>query len=271
MFFRKILLVCFIALACGMPLFAQQYAGNLNIVTASSSLTVSGDLNTIPFADQLPGSRIASYFGSVNVNIDLGPKTIQFTNLGTATANNFASNLQPLPGGGAGSAPANYGISVIAFALNGTLRNLSVSMVNAAPVSMSGVGPYSFNVNGGVQAINILTGNLDYRSGLGPAGTENLVGGTALNTSGTSATLLDLGAGLFQVTFPVSISFTGSTGGTPDLPYTLSFNGSITASGTLVAVPEPATVAMIGVSLGIAGYVTHRRRKATKKAMEAAI
>lgn len=278
MFVRKVLTGCVFAILCGTPVFAQQYTGTLNVVTASSSLTMSGDLNSAPFTAQAAGSLTTSYSGTLGLNVDLTANTVQFTNLGTALAN-INGTWIPAVGGGTvgtpGSAQGNYGIVIAAFLLNGAFRNLSYTVTSGAPISMTGTGPYAFNVNGGTQSFTTATGTLDYNSGpFNIVGTTSVAGGLANNTNATAASLVDGGSGVFTVTFPVTLNFAGTTNiGTGSVPFNINFNGSITATGTLtpVAVPEPATVAMIGASIGLAGFVAYRQRKAKKKAMEASV
>src|SRR3954452_2482132 len=71
----------------------------------SSSLSLSGTVAGFALTQQGPGSLTTTYSGSINADFD--SSTIQFNSAAAAAAIN--GNWQPLPGGGSGSAPANYG------------------------------------------------------------------------------------------------------------------------------------------------------------------
>ena len=97
-------------------------------------------------------------------------------------------------------------------------------------------------------------------------GTTPVTGSTANTAPNASLTLL--GGNQFSVSFDVNLHFVGSISGLPSIQ---DFTGTIVANGFLTAVPEPATYAMIGLSLGVAGYIFNRQRKIRKQLLDATV
>src|SRR5689334_16563259 len=81
-------------------------ADTFTIDPAQSSLTVSGMVFGIAFNPQGAGSLTTVYNGTIQVAQTGG--TIQFTG-GSLIAAETSGSWKPLPGGGNGSAPADYG------------------------------------------------------------------------------------------------------------------------------------------------------------------
>lgn len=270
MFARKMLTACLFTLLGCVSLHAQGYTGNLTIVTASSSLTLGGSLNTVSYAQQAAGSMTTTYSGTVNVTIDPVANTIQF-NGASALANNSGS-WQPQPGGGApaapGNGPANYGFTVgfnIPFGVTiAAFRNSGFS-VTSSVLSLTGAG--AVRTFTPVQTNTVTAGTvLDYNStGIG-VGTTPVTGNTGNTAANASVTLL--GGNAFQVSFDVNLHFVGTVSGFSSIQ---DFNGVIVANGTLSAIPEPTTYALIGMSIGIAGFMVNRRRKLNKQLLDSSI
>jgi len=271
MFVRKMLSACLFTLIGSVSLHAQGYTGNLTIVTGSSSLTLAGSLNTVNYVQQAPGSLTTTYSGTVNVTIDPVANTIQF-NGASALANN-SGVWQPQVGGGSpgvpGSASANYGIIVpfnIPLGVSiAAFRNSGFSLTSSS-LSLSGAG--AVRTFTPVQTAVVTAGTtLDYNTtGLAGNGTTPVTGNTGNLAPNASVTFL--GGNAFQVSFDVNLHFVGSISGLSSIQ---DFTGVIVANGTLSAIPEPTTYALIGVSLGAAGYLAHRRRKLKIKALDASI
>jgi hypothetical protein len=252
--------------------FAQLYQGNLNVVTANSTLTVSGNLSsslgTVNYQQQGAGSLTASYVGIMNVNVDLGNNTIEFTAITAVTGNNSGS-WQPLAGGAAGNAPANYGVFIPYLSglvpVNAALRGVAYT-VTTAVLPLTGGGASRTFANS--EVIGLTAGNLDYRAtGLfSGQGTSTLAGNSASNAAPGNGTLEILGGDQFRVTFPVDltipISFDAS--GTT-FTATTRFLGSLQAEGFLVAVPEPTTWALLGMTVASAGFLAVRHRRQQRK------
>lgn len=275
MLLRRVALALVVLCLATHSVSAQLYQGNLNVVTANSSLTVSGNLSstlgTVNYQQQGAGSLTASYTGIMNISVDLGSNTIEFTSLSAVSGNN-SGNWQPLAGGNAGNAPANYGVFIPYLSglvpVNAALRGVAYT-VTTAVLPLTGGGATRTFANS--EVIGLTAGNLDYRAtGLFTGqGTSSLAGNSANNTAAGSGTLEILGGDQFRVTFPVDmtipISFDAS--GTT-FTATTRFLGSLQAEGFLVAVPEPTTWALLGLTVASAGYMTVRHQRRQRKLAE---
>jgi len=250
---------------------AQLYQGSLNVVTGNSSLTISGNLNSalgqVNYQQQGAGSLTTSYTGIMNITVDLGSNTIQFTNL-TAVSGNNSGSWQPLANGNAGNAPANYGVFIPYLSglvpVNAALRGVAYT-VTTAVLPLTGGGSSRTFANS--EVIGLTAGNLDYRAtGLfSGQGTSLLAGNNANNTAPGNGTLEILGGDQFRVTFPVDMTIPISfDAGGNTFTATTRFLGSLQAEGLLIAVPEPTTWALLGLTVATTGYLTirHRRRNA---------
>ncbi|MFT3881399.1 MAG: PEP-CTERM sorting domain-containing protein [Gemmatales bacterium] len=273
MYARKVLTSCLLSLACCVSIYAQGYTGNLTFVQASSNLAFSGDLSFpplgipfTPFTAQAgppapPASMTTSYTGTVNITIDLTTGAIVFNGASAVAA--ISGNWTPdalltlAPG------PANYGINHAGTGTTAAIRNLSMTMTSGYLALTGGPGSYNF---GSTQTLAYLPGgSLDYNSSLLGAAHSPLSGSVA-NTNPTAGTLTNLGNGSFTLSLPFDakslITSSGVTIGHTDL------NGTLFATGTLVAIPEPTTYALIGLSLGMAGYFSYRHKKRLKNLEE---
>jgi hypothetical protein len=212
----------------------------------SSSLSLSGTVAGFTLTQQGPGSLTTTYSGSINA--DFNSSTIQFNNAAAAAAIN--GNWQPLPGGGSGSAPANYGgqASLGGFGIAfGAGRNIVLDITSGV-IPLSGT---SFDAS--QLSISPTTGALDYNSPFG-SGSTSLAGLFGANM----ATMGDISVvgGIATLTIPVQITQV----------LTLVSNGdtTITLSGNLVAtaaVPEASTFQFVLVgALLFAGGLWFKRR-----------
>ncbi len=194
----------------------------------ASSLTVSGTAAGQPIQQQGPGSLTTTYTGPLL--LQLSPDAISFPGGSSVTANN-SGNWQPLPGGAAGAAPANYGARVVILFQNNlaAVRDAVFDGTTAAPFELTGSGNnrgFSSDVT-----FTATSGQVDYNSLLAGNGSDPLAGSTATNQAGTPGSLL-IGAGtagFASATLQLPVSFT--------IPFDLGtfgqamfdFDGSITA------------------------------------------
>ncbi len=101
---------------------------------ARSSLSLSGSVLGITFSPQGPGSLITSYGGTIQLTQT--PGTIQFTG-GSLIAAQTSGSWQPLAGGGAGSAPADYGGVASSFVTaNVAMRSILLD-VTSPPITVT--------------------------------------------------------------------------------------------------------------------------------------
>jgi hypothetical protein len=202
------------------------------IDSPSSSLTLSGDVGGTALQQQGAGSLTTHYSGTVAAVWDRAAGTINFVSAGSDAVAANSGSWQPLPGGGSGSAMANYGAQV-SLGLFGTaraaLRETHASLSTSTPLSLTGTGPYSF---ASTQRFTVTRGFADYNASLG-SGRADLSGNSADNTSATSGTLADLGNGNYRVMLPVDVTITTTVSGQPAH---LRIQGTIVANAALPAV-----------------------------------
>ena len=255
------------------------YSGNMNVVTASSTLTVSGNLSnaalgTTNYQQQGAGSLVASYFGTMNVAVNLGAGTIQFF-APTAVNGNNSGNWQPLPGGAAGNAQAVYGV-FIPYAggfepINAALRSLTYSITSASLPLSGGGNSFTFTPT---QQIPITSGVLDFRAtGLfSGSGFTSMVGNTASNVAAANTgSVVLLPSNDLRVTFNVDATINtvfDPGAGLGNFTAQTRFVGSLQA---IVAVPEPATIGLLGLTGTLAGLLLWRHLKARKRHLNAII
>jgi hypothetical protein len=213
---------------------------------AQSTIAVTGNVFYAPFSlnlpivEQSPGSNIVTFNGSVDASVAGGNITI--------TGANADADLQPLPqspdiGGVTGTAPADAGLSIGPGLGDVALRDFVVSISGFDLTALS---------------LLISGGTIDYAVPLASlVGSTTLVGTITSPTSGTGTLVGDV----LTIPVDVSVSFVVDDAGTPDTAddsiATVFLNGSIVA-----AVPEPGTIAMLGV--GLIGLVAVGRRRFRK-------
>lgn len=280
MLLKKSVLVCLLSLATSLSVQAQViFTGNMNVVTANSSLTVSGSLSnavlgSTNYQQQAAGSLLTSYFGTINVSVNTGANTLQFF-APTAVNGNNSGSWQPLAGGAAGNAPAAYGV-FIPYAtglapINAALRTLTYSITSGVLPLAGGGSNFTFTPT---QTIPITTGILDFRAtGLfAGSGFTSLAGGSSANAAAAgSGSVVLLPNNDLRITFPVDVTFNtvfDPGAGVGNFTAQSRFVGTIQA---IVAVPEPATIAMIGLGIGIAGYCSYRRIRQRRKQLNAIV
>jgi hypothetical protein len=223
---------------------------------AQSTIAVTGNVFYAPFSlnlpivEQSPGSNIVTFNGSVDASVAGGNITI--------TGANADADLQPLPqspdiGGVTGTAPADAGLSIGPGLGDVALRDFVVS-ISGGPTPLTGGTDFDLTA----LSLLISGGTIDYAVPLASlVGSTTLVGTITSPTSGTGTLVGDV----LTIPVDVSVSFVVDDAGTPDTAddsiATVFLNGSIVA-----AVPEPGTIAMLGV--GLIGLVAVGRRRFRK-------
>jgi hypothetical protein len=218
----------FFALAGGM----YSAAGTVfNIDPTQSSLTLSGSILGTTVTTQGAGSLTAAYTGTIQATETVG--TIQFTgqSMITAVTNGV---WQPLPGGGAGSAAADYGGVanggiVTAYA---AIRSILLD-VTSPPVPVT---------SGQFSATNLTflfpasaTSAIDYRySGFESGSGTKAATGNATNNVVTLATISTVGT-TETLTLTVNVKFTFTLVTSGDTIVNLA--GQIVATNTAAAIP----------------------------------
>jgi hypothetical protein len=224
-----------------------------------SSLTLSGTIETSlgngTLMQQGPGSLTTTYEGTVAVDVGRFASSIAFLGSNSSVVADNSGSWQPLPGGGSGSAPANYGgqTSISFASALAAVRSLTVTAsTNAEPMTpdSSGTG-YDFTSD---QTLSIVTGNLDYHYSAGifgsGGGTTSVAGYSAQNQASHGYIF---GDGVSQLTLqaPIAVTYT-ATFSTPigNVTATLHINGQIVGHSTF-----PSVVGGFGIgdaSLGTA-------------------
>ena len=197
---------------------------------ASSTLTMSGTVAGSPLQQQGPGSLTTTYAGTFLVQ--LTPNSVQFVAGGNADAN-VNGNWDPLPGGAAGTAPADYGFQFSLGLLGlarGAVRDLAADS-SSDPIALSG-GTFAANQ----VSVSITRGTVDYRSIIA-SGTSSLVGSSGFNQSTSPATLQIVRNALQgTATATMQIPVQAVVVGTIDLigPATINFNGQFRGAATTI-------------------------------------
>jgi len=209
---------------------------NFTLMTAASSLTLGGNIDGNAIQAQGAGSLTTTYSGVVQLDVDDTANTLQALKSGTAVTAMVNGSWQPLPGGAAGTAPANYGGKAVIPVLpplvfitaNFALRDIAGTL-ESAPIALSGTGATrTFPSDNAL--FTITAGSADYNAGALGTGTETLVGSGGKNASTTPGSITDNGDGTYSVTVPIDVTSNTTVNG---LPTVFTIKGTINATAVL--------------------------------------
>ena len=211
-----------------MPGVSPVAADEFTIDPNQSSLTISGIVAGNTVAQQGAGSLTTKYGGTIQATQTAG--TIQFTGLSLITAQTNGS-WQPLAGGGAGSAPANYGATGLFLGyipVVAAFRSLLFDVTSPVIAVTGG----QFNAN----SLTFLfpasaTSALDYNAGFLGSGSK-LLSGNATNNIAGLATLTTVG-NQQTLTLGVNAQYTFTLLSAGDTPVNVA--GQIVATRTTTA------------------------------------
>jgi hypothetical protein len=224
-----------------------------SINSASSTLSLSGDVGGTAIQQQGSGSLVTHYSGTVAAVWDHAAGTINFLSAGTDAVAAISGNWQPNVGGGSGSAPADYGgqVTILIQTARVAIRDLHASLFTTAPLGLSGSGPYSFS---STETLSVTHGFADYNAGSFGSGRQDISNNAANNTAGASGTLADLGGSHYRLTVPVDVTLMATVSG---LLVHLRIQGTLVADATSPVDPALPVVALNGATgaNNLAGFV----------------
>jgi hypothetical protein len=210
--------------------------------TSQSAITLGGSFNSIPLAEQGPGSTTSTYSGSITVDVDnlLAPTSIQI--LGSSAGAAVTGQWRPQAGGGPAAGDpgtgqaANYGLQLNGGALGNAyaaIRELEFN-VTSGPQAVAGgafASTQMLNVASGLFAFNLPPAFMT------PPGEDDLSGDTLTNASAAASTYAVTGS-TATLTIPIEI--------TDQDDLTIVYSGRLVATATI---PEPAgsILTMIGL------------------------
>ena len=221
-----------------------------NSVVAFSGTVNVAVVGTTPFSEQSSGSLTTHYGGSVLV--DLTPPAIQITS-GSAIVAQTNGSWQPLAGGAAGSAPADYGGKLAYSTILGNLtawaagRNIELS-IDSPALTLTNSGFDAAQLTMVFVTNNPPAPVLDYEvigtgvfQGQSSSGTSPLHGSL---TNGPATAYLTNTAGLLKLIIPVNATNVASFLSPDDTTMVLK--------GQLVAT-APASAWPLVLNIGISG------------------
>jgi hypothetical protein len=178
----------------------------LTVDSNASTAAVSGTVAGANITQQGAGSLTTHYSGYLGTYYDdgvySGTPSIQFLGYASSLVAANSGNWQPLPGGGSGSAPANYGAqaSPLFTTAKAAIRGLTVT-ADSNPIPLNAAG----NFVSTAETLSTTAGTADYNvSGLiSASGTTSVAGQSRMNMSSTQGTLTNMGGGSFHITVPI--------------------------------------------------------------------
>lgn len=213
---------------------------SFTIDPAQTSVVLSGSVSGNPLNPQGPGSLSNQFTGTLIV--DVTPSTIQFS--GGSLIDAFPNGTwQPLPGGGAGSAPADYAGTVNLFLVTGVAAIRNILLDVTSPVLPLQNGQFDSSS----LAFRFLTnsgGSVDYRvTGLASSSGSQALDGLATNGVTTAASLTDNGS-LLTLVIPVDATQVLTFISTNDT--TLRLQGQLVATAPAGEIPLVVSIQING-------------------------
>jgi hypothetical protein len=243
----------FLIVTCVVATSTLSRAGQLsfNIDPAQSHITLTletADGTQIISSPQTPGSDTTSLSGTLNA--DLTASTIQFLPTGDTQFALQSVPQSPLGDGSAGSAPAQYGLSIsVPGAITGVVAGRSyVGDATSGVIPLAG-GAYdasqlTLGLLSGITGYNLLV--------LGSPAVGSFNTNFPAPNSLTGGTFTE-SAGVYTITAPILASGLSTVDGVTLVDV---FSGQVVATAT---VPEPAS--MLLAAIGVAMLFCCRRRR----------
>lgn len=277
---RMMKMITFFAVTlCGLVSGAHATVTVWTVQSASSSLTLSGGLSSAGtfYSDlkeqDFSGQPFTSYSGTITTQ--QSPTAIEF--LSAVLAANTSGNWDPLPGGGTGSAAADYGFLYdpgFLGGINSSIRDLVID-VSSNPATLSG-SPASLQTFSATLQSTIVSGVLDYR-GYGVIsmfgyGTNNDLVGDSFVSSSAGSIELDWIPGTAVLIVPIELEFASiylgadTTDTSDDVGTYMSLFGTIVATAPAESVPEASSLALLGVAGSVVGFAGYRRKRKSQLA-----
>lgn len=223
------------------PLFAV--TNTFTIDPQRSSIVLSGNVSGNALNPQGPGSLSNLLTGTLL--LDVTPSTLRFTG-GSLIDTTPNGNWAPLPGGGAGTAPADFAgtVSIIIVTAQAAVRNVLLDVTS--PILPLTAG--SFDASGMLfQFLTNSSGSLDYRvSGFAATSGSRLLDGLSTNGVITGASLTSSG-GTLTLVLPVNATSTLTLISPNDT--TLRLQGQLVATAPAGDVPLVVSVRVEGTQI----------------------
>ena len=193
--------------------------------TNLSVLAISGSFSGVAIQPQGAGSLTTHYTGTIAA--DITDSSITFGG-GSAIIGMNNGSWQPLAGGAAGNAPANYGGQVFVFLVvdgKAAVRNMALDLTSSALALAAEAFP-SLGLEFTFPQAGTTTLDYNYSGLIGSGSGSQPMTGTTTNTLSTNATLVVQGTDLV-LTIPVDISGTATAQSPGDVMY--RFRGQFVA------------------------------------------
>lgn len=233
-----------------------------NIVTNQSNIAITGKVHsafgTTDILPQGTGSLTTNYSGTIRAD-RVATSSIQFLG-GSLIDANVSGSWKPLANGDDGSAPADYGgrVSYLfgTITANFAARDFVADLLSDA-LAVDSAGHFGLSTT----TVSFVSGNLAYRSSLGQAGSDTVMGqSSAMSGTGTLASQSQGGNFLETLLLPVSTTQTVTVDATTSVDFTLT--GQLFATAVL-----PAGDYNLNGIVDAADYVVWRKKLGSSTAL----